>query len=146
MAAVHHVPQGHSTVSPYLVTKHARQTIELITQALGGQEIHRTTRPDGTIMHAEFKIGDSVVMIAEASAEFPAMPCMLNVYVPDCDTAYARALRLGATSLREPARQFYGDRSGGVRDAGGNQWWIATHEEDLSPEEIERRARTSSQG
>lgn len=141
--AVHHVPQGHSTVSPYLVTKHADRTIELMTQALGGQEIHRSARPDGTIMHAEVKIGDSVVMIAEASAEFPATPCTLNVYVPDCDAAYARALRLGATSLREPASQFYGDRSGGVRDAGGNQWWIATHEEDVSAEEIERRAQAS---
>jgi PhnB protein len=114
-------------------------------QSFGGQEIQRTTRPDGTIMHAEVKIGDSVVMIAEASAEVPAMPCMLHVYVPDCEAAYARALRLGATALREPARQFYGDRSGGVRDVGGNTWWIATHEEDVSAEEIERRARTTSQ-
>ena len=142
--AVHHVPKGHSAVSPYLVTKHADRSIALMTQALGGEEIHRTTRPDGTIMHAEVKLGDSVVMIAEASAEFPAMPCMLNVYVPDCDAAYARALRLGATSLRAPASQFYGDRSGGVRDAGGNQWWIATHEEDVAPDEIERRARAAA--
>ena len=144
--AVHHIPQGHNAVSPYLVTTHAEQVIELMKQALGGQELHRSMRPDGVIRHAEVKIGDSVVMIAEACAEFPAMPCMLNVYVPDCDAAYARALRLGATSLREPASQFYGDRSGGVRDAGGNQWWIATHEEDVAAEEIERRARAAAQG
>jgi PhnB protein len=142
-AAVRHVPEGHSTVSPYLVTAQAERSIELMVKALGGQEIHRSTRSDGAIMHAEVKIGDTVVMISEASPEFPAMPCMLNVYVRDCDAAYARALELGATSLREPASQFYGDRTGGVRDAGGNQWWIATHEEDVAADEIERRARAA---
>lgn len=146
MAKVHHVPRDHGTVSPYLVSEHAERTIELMKEALGGVEIHRTTRPDGKILHAEVKIGDSVVMIAEASSEFPATPCAINVYVPDCDAAYARALRLGATSLREPASQFYGDRSGGVRDAGGNQWWIATHEEDVPADEIARRARAAAHG
>ena len=132
--AVHHVPKGHNAVSPYLVTKNAEQVIELMKQALGGEEIHRSSRPDGTIQHAEVRIADSVLMIGEASAEFPALPCMVHVYVPDCDAAYARALRAGATSVREPARQPYGDRSGGVRDAGGNQWWLATHEKDVPHE------------
>lgn len=141
--AVHHVPAGHNAVSPYLVTKHANDVIRLMTDALGGQEIHRSARADGAIMHAEVKIGDSVIMISDANDEFPPMPCMLNVYVPDCDAAYTRALQLGATSLREPASQFYGDRSGGVRDAGGNQWWIATHEEDVAADEIERRAKAA---
>jgi PhnB protein len=145
--AAHHVPAGHGAVSPYLVTKHAEQVIRLMEGALDGREIHRSTRPDGTIVHAEVKIGDSVVMIGEACAEIPAMPCMVHVYVPDCDAAYHRALELGvATSVREPASQFYGDRSAGIRDAGGNQWWIATHEEDVAPDELERRARAAGHG
>lgn len=141
--ATHHVPAGHGTVSPYLVTKNAAEVIRLLEGAVDGREIHRSTRPDGVIMHAEVRIGDSVVMIGEACAEVPAMPCMVHVYVPDCDAAYRRALELGARSLREPASQFYGDRSAGIIDAGGNQWWFATHEEDVSAEEIARRARAA---
>lgn len=141
--STHHVPAGHGTVSPYLVTKNAEAVIRLLEGAFGGHEIHRSSRPDGTIQHAEVKIGDSVVMLGEACGEFPAMPCMVHVYVPDCDATYRRALDLGAASLREPASQLYGDRSAGVSDAGGNQWWIATHEEDVSPEEIERRAKAA---
>lgn len=144
--AVHHIPTGHNAVSPYLVTKSAEQVIGLMRQAFGGEELHRSTRPDGTIMHAEVRIGDSVVMIGEACGEFPAMPCMVHVYVPDCDRAYARALQAGATSVREPALQPYGDRTGGVVDAGGNQWWLATHEEDVAHDEIERRMKVAGKG
>ena len=128
--AVRHVPAGHSTVSPYLVTKNADQVIRMMCEVFAGEELHRSTRPDGSVTHAEVRIDDSVVMIGEASGEFPAMPCMVHVYVRDCDAVYARALAFGVTSLREPATQLYGDRSAGLRDAGGNQWWIATHLED----------------
>ena len=139
---VRHVPAGHNTVSPYLVTKSADEVIRMLREVFGGEELHRSTRPDGSVMHAEVRIDDSVVMIGEAGGEFAAMPCMVHVYVRDCDAVYARALAFGVTSLREPATQPYGDRSAGLRDAGGNQWWIATHVEDLTPEEIERRLRT----
>lgn len=130
--AVPHVPRGHNAVSPYLVTKNAEQVIALMKQAFEGEELFRATRPDGTIMHAEVRIADSIVMIGEAGGDFPPMPCMVHVYVRDCDAAYARALAIGATSVREPASQPYGDRSGGVKDAGGNQWWMATHEKDVA--------------
>ncbi|MBY0277757.1 VOC family protein [Candidatus Binatia bacterium] len=139
--SVHHVPAGHGAVSPYVVTKHVDQVIRLLCEALGGCELHRSTRTDGSVMHAEVRIDDSVVMLGEATDELPALPSMVHVYVPDCDAVYARALALGATSLRAPATQPYGDRSAGVIDAGGNQWWIATHVEDLTSEEIERRLR-----
>jgi PhnB protein len=139
--SVHHVPAGHNAVSPYLVTKHAHAVIRMLRDVFGGEELHRTTRPDGSVRHAEVRIADSVLMIGEASAEFPAMPCMIHVYVPDCDAAYARALAGGATSLRVPETQPYGDRSAGVIDAGGNQWWMATHVDDLTAEEIDRRMR-----
>lgn len=141
--SVHHVPAGHNAVSPYVVTKNADEVIRLLCEAFQGQQLHRSTRPDGSVMHAEVRIADSVVMLGEASGELPPLPCMVHVYVPDCDATYARALALGATSLRAPATQPYGDRSAGVIDAGGNQWWIATHVEDLTPEEIERRLRAA---
>jgi uncharacterized glyoxalase superfamily protein PhnB len=141
-----YVPTGYGRVSPYLITKDAPSVIQLLTEALGGEEVDRHLGPDGRIMHAEVRIGDSVVMLADASDEFPAMPCMVHVYVPDCDAAYRRALGCGATSVREPADQFYGDRSGGVRDAGGNQWWIATHVEDVAPDEMQRRAAAAGKG
>jgi uncharacterized glyoxalase superfamily protein PhnB len=96
--------------------------------------------PDGKVMHAEVRIADSLVLLAEASEQFPAMPSMLSVYVEDVDATYAKAVAAGATPVRPPADQFYGDRSGGVKDQGGNQWWFATHIEDVEPDEIARRA------
>jgi PhnB protein len=139
--ATHHVPAGHNAVSPYLLAKDANAVIALLREAFGAEELSRHARPDGLIMHAELRIADSVLMIADATDDMPAMPCMVHVYVPDCDAAYERALACGATSVREPSSQFYGDRSAGVRDASGNQWWIATHQEDVPEAEMERRAR-----
>jgi len=141
--AVHYIPEGHSTVSPYLITGNAEKVIDLMKKALDGNELMRATHADGSIMHAEVKVGDSVVMISQGGGDFPPMPCMVHVYVRDCDDAYRRALAAGATSVREPADQPYGDRSGGVKDAGGNQWWFATHKEDLSLAEMERRNKAA---
>jgi PhnB protein len=95
-------------------------------------------------MHAEFTIGDSVVMVGEANDEHPPMPAMLHLYVEECDAAYQQAMSAGATSIQEPRTQFYGDRMAGVRDSQGNQWWLATHVEDVSPEELQRRAAQQS--
>ena len=97
-------------------------------------------RPDGTLQHGEVKIGDSIVMLAEASGQWKPRPSTLYLYVNDTDATYRRAIEAGATSLMEPATQFYGDRSAGVQDPAGNFWWIATHVEDVSPEEMHRRA------
>jgi uncharacterized glyoxalase superfamily protein PhnB len=94
--------------------------------------------PDGSIGHGELKIGDSVVMVGEAPDE--PVTAMLHLYVEDCDAVYQRALDAGAESLNEPTDQFYGDRSGGVRDKWGNQWYISTHVEDVTPDEMRRRA------
>jgi PhnB protein len=137
------IPEGHNTVSPYVIVRGAAEVIDLLTQAFGATELFRMPTPDGAIGHAEVRIGDSVVMLADASAENPPMPCTVHVYVTDVDAAYRRALRAGAVSLREPADQFYGDRNAGVTDAGGNRWWISTHKEDLSPDEIARRAKAA---
>ena len=134
------IPEGYSTVTPYLIVEGADTVLAFVQEALNGEQRFRMDRDDGTIGHAEVTIGDSVVMLGEAGAEWPPMPGAIHLYVDDCDATYARALEAGATSLREPENQFYGDRSGGVRDPGGNVWWITTHVEDVPQEELERRA------
>jgi PhnB protein len=133
------IPEGYHTVTPYLIVPRVAKLIEFLQQAFGAEQIRRMERPDGTIMHAEVRIGDSVVMMGESSGEWRPMPAAVHLYVDDTDAAYERALRAGATSLREPADRYYGDRMAGVQDPSGNHWWIATHVEDVSPEEMERR-------
>ncbi len=137
--AVKPIPDGYHTVTPYLMTPGAAELIEFAKRAFGATERFRMAGPDGTIVHAEIQIGDSVVMVSDGSPEYPPMPSLLHLYVEDVDAAYAEALAAGAESLREPEDQFYGDRSGGVKDVFGNQWWLATHVEDVSPDEIRRR-------
>ena len=133
------IPDGYHSVTPYLTVQGADRLLEFLKQAFGAEERFRMPAPDGSIAHAEATIGDSVVMLGEANEQFPAMPGTINLYVEDCDAAYQRALEAGATSIQEPANQFYGDRSGGVRDPVGNVWWIATHVEDVPEEEIAKR-------
>ena len=139
--AVKPIPDGYHSVTPYLVVPGVARLIEFLKQAFGAIETERHARPDGAIMHAEVRIGDSVVMMGEPSGPYPAMPACVYLYVSDADATYKRAIEAGATSLMEPADQFYGDRHGGVKDPSGNTWWIATHQEDVSPEEMARRAK-----
>lgn len=147
MAAVKPIPEGYHTVTPYLTVDGAAKLLDFVKRTFDAEELFRMETPDGKIGHAEVRIGDSVVMLADASTsdQGQPMPGLLNVYVEDADATYRRALDAGATSVREPADQFYGDRSGGVRDACGNQWWIATHIEDVPPDEMERRAKEAMQ-
>jgi uncharacterized glyoxalase superfamily protein PhnB len=140
------IPDGYHTVTPYLVVPGVAKLIDFLKEAFAAQEMFRMPGPDGRIAHAELKIGDSMVMMADSSETYPPMPTMIHLYMEDVDGVYQRALKAGATSVREPADQFYGDRTAGVRDASGNQWYIATHTEDLSPEEMSRRAEAASQG
>jgi PhnB protein len=138
--AVSPIPADYPRVSTYLIAPDAARVIEFAKKVLGAKERGRLADPTGKIMHAEVQIGDSVVMFSEACEAFPAMPAMLSVFVKDVDTTYAAALAAGATAVRPPADQFYGDRSGGVKDHAGNQWWFASRIEDLSFAEIGRRA------
>ena len=136
------VPQGYHTVTPYLVADGAEKIIRFMKEAFGAQPVFEPMmRPDGKIMHAEFKIGDSIVMISDTSERAQPTSVMLNLYVPDVDAVYQKALKAGATSLMEPANQFYGDRVATVADRWGNTWSIGTHVEDVSPEEMERRMK-----
>jgi len=134
------IPDGYHSVTPILMVDRAAQLIDFLKQALGAKEKERFTNPTGKIAHAEVTIGDSVVQLSDAMGEWEPIQVPLLVYVPDADAAYERALKEGATSVREPMDAFYGDRTAGVKDAFGNTWWIATHTEDVSREEIERRA------
>lgn len=133
------IPEGYHTLTPFLMVKGAARNIEFIKNAFGAKERSIHKAPDGTIMHAELEIGDSVLMMSEATEKYPPMPSSLYLYVEDVDAVYNKAIRAGGISLREPTDEFYGDRSSGVSDPGGNQWWIATHIEEVSPEEMKRR-------
>jgi PhnB protein len=140
--AVKPIPEGYHTVTPYLIVQGAETLIEFLIQAFAATEISRTLHPDGTIMNAEMKIGDSFIMLSEARPEFAAMPTMIHLYVENADELYDRAIQAGATSVMEPRDEFYGDRSSGVKDSTGNLWWIATRQEDVSTTEIEERIKT----
>jgi uncharacterized glyoxalase superfamily protein PhnB len=135
MSAVNPIPEGYHTVTPYLVVQGAARLIEFMTQAFGAEEIYRSPKPDGTLGHCQVRIGDSMVELADGSEQWKVRPCNLHLYVPDTDAVYHRAIAAGATSLFEPSNTSYGDRSGGVTDPSGNQWYIATRQENLSDEE-----------
>jgi PhnB protein len=141
--AVKPIPDGYHSVTPYVIVEGVPKLIDFLKQAFGATELHRMAQPDGTIRHAEVRIGDSIVMMGEAGGQFKAAPVTIHLYVPDSDAAYKRALQAGATSITDMADQFYGDRSGGVKDPTGNSWWIATHKEDVPPEEMKKRAEAA---
>jgi PhnB protein len=140
-AKVKPIPQGFHTITPYLVVDGAEKIIRFMKEAFGAELVlEPTTRPDGKIMHAQVKIGDSILMISDPSERAQATSDMIYLYVANVDAVYQKALKAGATSLMEPMDQFYGDRSGGVKDPAGNRWFIGTHVEDVSPAELKKRA------
>ena len=120
-------PDGYSTVSPYLVVSGAQRVIDFLTRTFDATRLRRYDMPDGSIMHAEVRIGNTVVMLGDAGSEWPPVPAFLHVYVDDVDATYQRALAAGGVSVQEPQRKGDDpDRRGGVKDPGGNTWWIAT--------------------
>ena len=140
MTSVKPIPEGYHTVTPYLLVQGAEKLINFMKNAFDAKETERYSMPDGSIGHAEVRIGDSVIMVADAQGdEYKPMAAGIHLYVEDCDVTYKRAIGAGATSVREPQDQLYGDRSAGVNDQFGNKWWIATHKEDMSKEEIIKR-------
>jgi PhnB protein len=140
MTSVKPIPEGHHTVTPYKLVQGAEKLIDFMKKAFDAKESERYSMPDGSIGHAEVKIGDSVIIVSDAQGEeYKPIAAGIHLYVEDCDATYKRAIEAGATSIREPQDQFYGDRSAGVYDQFGNRWWIATHKEDLPKEEIVKR-------
>jgi PhnB protein len=145
--SVNHTPDGYHTATPYLIVKGADAAIEFYKKVFGATEVMRMAGPDGTIMHAEVKIGDSMIMLGEENPQWGATaptslggsPVGLCLYFPDVDARFAAALAAGA-SIKKPVQdQFYGDRSGTIIDPYGHVWTIATHIEDVAPEEMCRR-------
>ena len=137
--AVKPIPDGYHSVTPQLDVKGAAKLIDFMKQAFGAEEVMRMPGPGGALMHAEVKIGDSIVMMSDAVREAP-MPGSVFLYVNDVDAVYKRALQAGATSQLEPTDMFWGDRFASVKDSFGNKWGMATHKEDVPPEEMPKRA------
>lgn len=146
-AKVNPIPEGYHTVTPYLVVNGASRALDFYKDAFGASELMRMDSPDGKVMHAEFRIGDSILMIADAFPDLgfvspeglTGTPVGMMIYVDDVDTVAAAALAAGATEIRAIENQFYGDRSVTYKDPFGHLWTISTHIEDVSPEEMDRR-------
>ncbi len=122
------LPQGYSTVSPYLIVAGAAETLRFARDVFGAELLRSFPAEGGGVMHAEVRIGDSVLMIADGNEGWPPIGAHVHVYVTDVDETYRRALAAGAESVQEPVRRDDEDRRGGIRDSGGTTWWIATRE------------------
>jgi PhnB protein len=146
---VNPIPEGYHSVTPYLVVDGAAQALEFYTKAFGATELMRMAGPGGKIGHAEIMIGDSHIMLADEHPEqghrgpksIGGTPVGIMLYVPDVDSMFRTAISLGATETRPVEDQFYGDRMGALTDPFGHNWMIATHVEDVAPEEMERRMK-----
>lgn len=119
-------PEGYPSISPYLIVADAQTVIDFLVGAFAGVPLGRHERDDGSIMHAEVRIEDSVVMIGQAMGDWPPVPCHVHLYVPDVDATFARALDHGAEPVQPPTKGDDPDRRGGVRGPGGNTWWVST--------------------
>jgi PhnB protein len=149
MSKVHYIPEGFNTVTPYLVIKGAAKAIEYYKHVFGAKVLVRMDGPNGQVGHAELQIGDSRIMLADENPQMGhrsaetigASPVSLYAYFPDCDKVVEKAVAEGAKIERPVEDQFYGDRSGFIRDPFGHFWGVATHKEDVSPQELEERAK-----
>jgi len=143
--AVAPIPPGYASVTPYLIVRGAKKAIDFYQRAFGAVELFRLDGPDDTIAHAEIRIGNSPVMLAEGSEGYNdplklgGSPVSFMLYVPDVDAAFARAIAAGGTVKRPVADQFYGDRTGTLADPFGHVWSLGTHVEDVTSEEMNRR-------
>jgi PhnB protein len=152
MSNVKPIPEGYHSITPYLFIKGAAAAIEFYKSVFGATERMRMPGPDGRIMHAELKIGDSVVMLSDENPQMGALSPQtiggtgsgVNVYVADVDAATQKAVDLGAQLVRPVKDQFYGDRSGSIIDPFGHLWSVATHVEDVAPEEMQKRMKAIS--
>lgn len=119
-------PEHYSSVSPYMIVDGASRTIAFLVAVFGAEELRRFPTEDGKLLHAEVRIDDTVIMLADATPDWPPVPGHVYVYVPDVDATYQRALAAGATSLQEPVKKEDEDKRGGIKSPGGTTWWIAT--------------------
>lgn len=122
-------PEDYSTVSPYLIVNGADETIQFLATVFGATELRRFPDANGKLRHAEVRIDDSIIMLADSAEGWPPLPANVHIYVQDVDAIYKRALKAGAMSVQEPVKKDDADKRGGVKDAGGTTWWIATRTE-----------------
>ncbi len=154
MANVKPIPEGYHSVTPYLIISGAADAIDFYKKAFGATELFRMPAPEGKIGHAEIKIGDSPIMLADESPEMgyksattlSGSPVSLMIYVEDVDKVYNQAIAAGGTEVKGVQDQFYGDRSGTLKDPYGHVWHIATHKEDVTPEEMDKRMAAAGFG
>ncbi|MFC9788624.1 VOC family protein [Rhodococcus sp. NPDC127528] len=128
-------PQGYTTAAPWIVTDDTGALLDFVSAAFDGTELSRVAVEDGSIGHAEIRVGDTVLLAFDRRADWPAMPSLLRVYVPDADAAFDRATAAGARVVTEPSNSAWGDRGGRLRDPLGNIWWVMSRVEDV-PEEV----------
>ena len=138
--AVNPIPEGFHTVTPYLSTPDASALVAFLQRAFDARELQRHTMPNGRIINAQVQVGDSMVLIADGPPDRKPHPAVFYMYVADVDARYEQAVQAGGVSIEAPCDQFYGDRVGAVQDPAGNHWYIASHREDMSEEELVRRA------
>jgi len=134
------IPEGYHTATPWIISRDTARLLDFVKQAFGAEELARVYVENGVIGHAEFKIGDSIIMAFDAKEEWPDTPCFLRLYVESGDTVYQQALSAGAISVTEMTNMFWGDRVGRVRDPFNNIWWIQTRVENIAPQEMAKRA------
>jgi PhnB protein len=143
--AVKPIQDGYHEVTPFIVAEGAAEFLEFLKRAFNVQERMRIPLPDGKVGHAEVMVGESVIMVADPSATEKPAPACIHLYVEDADRVFQQALAAGASAESEPEDHFYGDRSGVVNDKWGNRWFIATHVEDVPPEEVMKRMQALPQ-
>ncbi len=143
--AVKPIPDGYHSVTPYLTVRGVRRLLDFVKQAFDAEVTFEMPRPDGEIAHAEFRIGNSMIMTGEAGDQWPPLPAMLYVYVPDVDAVFAKAVAAGGEVVRPVTDQFYGDRSGGVKDPVGIQRFVAPHVDAVSTDDMAKRAAAHGQ-
>ncbi|WP_066367173.1 VOC family protein [Herbidospora mongoliensis] len=133
------VPDGYSTVTPWIISTDTAKLMEYVKEAFDAEEIVRLVGDDGVIGHAEVRIGDSMVMMFDAKPDWPPTPGFLRLYVPDADAVHRQAVAAGGTSVTDVTHLLFGDRVGRVRDPLGNLWWIQTRIEDVTAEQMQQR-------
>jgi PhnB protein len=143
------IPEGHRTVTPYLAIKNAAKALEFYKKAFGASEHYKLMMPDGRLGHAELRLGDSLIMLSDEFPEYGGKapdtlggsPVSIHLYVDDVDAFFQAALGAGAKERQPVMDQFYGDRAGQLEDPFGHLWWVATHKEDVPPDEMQKRVQ-----
>ncbi len=149
MNTVKPIPAGYRTVTPYLAIKNGAKALEFYKKAFGATEVFKLMMPDGRLGHAEIRLGDSMIMLADEFPEYGGTspetlggsPVNIHLYVEDVDRFFQQALAAGAKERKPIMDQFYGDRSGQLEDPFGHLWWVATHKEDVPPAELQKRVQ-----